>query len=91
MLLLMLIYCCSLSSINLFQSVAWDKQRIIFGGKVLQDDRRLADCHVAGKTVHLVQRIPPPVSRGTLPQDEASRAGQSSQQSSQGEHDRVPL
>ncbi|VDL60595.1 unnamed protein product [Hymenolepis diminuta] len=36
-----------------------DRQRLIFQGKLLADDRKLKDCDVASKTVHLVPRPPP--------------------------------
>lgn len=39
-----------------------DQQRIIFKGKVLQDDAKLADSDVAGKVVHVVLRPPPSTS-----------------------------
>ncbi|KAL5968403.1 Large proline-rich protein bag6 [Taenia solium] len=36
-----------------------ERQRLIFQGKVLIDDRKLKDCGVASNTIHLVPRPPP--------------------------------
>ncbi|VDM36102.1 unnamed protein product, partial [Hydatigera taeniaeformis] len=36
-----------------------ERQRLIFQGKVLVDDRKLKDCGVASNTIHLVPRPPP--------------------------------
>lgn len=56
-------------------SIPSEKQRLIYQGRVLQDDKKLQDYNVGGKVIHLVERAPPQTQ---LPSGASSGTGSAS-------------
>lgn len=56
-------------------SIPSEKQRLIYQGRVLQDDKKLQDYNVGGKVIHLVERAPPQTQ---LPSGASSGPGSAS-------------